>query len=100
MGYVVANFLLFIFATLNLIWDIFTLPVYYLIQACFPRIIATKLNKVYAMLLGGQMGKNQCFAWRPCADTTSFKGPATSPRALPLGLWRNKDTVRCGAIGA
>ena len=35
MGYVVANFLLFIFATLNLIWDIFTLPVYYLIQACF-----------------------------------------------------------------
>ena len=46
------------------------------------------------------MGKNQCFAWRPCADTTSFKGPATSPRALPLGLWRNKDTVRCGALGA
>jgi len=33
MGYVVANFLLFIFATLNLIWDIFTLPVYYLIQS-------------------------------------------------------------------
>ena len=47
MGYVVANFLLFIFATLNLIWDIFTLPVYYLIQACFLRIIATKLNKAY-----------------------------------------------------
>ena len=33
MGYLVANFLLCVFQTLNLIWDVFTLPIYYCFQS-------------------------------------------------------------------
>lgn len=32
MGYLLANFLLFVFTTLNLIYDVFTLPIYYCLQ--------------------------------------------------------------------
>ena len=32
MGYLLANFLLFVFTTLNIIYDVLTLPIYYCLQ--------------------------------------------------------------------